>query len=179
MLTVERQGKEILLPVQLDEDGKMNPTMLSFKHFDSLGVLKIDHKDYGFFAAFPAGFKLAVTSLKDYIDQFKLILSPSTGAYKAVGGFKTMGSIFSGTEWDWQRFWEITALFSVILAFMNLLPIPALDGGHVMFTLGEMITGRKPSEKFLEYAQIFGFVILMALMLYANGNDWFGWGKGR
>jgi len=179
MLTVERKGNEIVLPVQLDADGKMNPTFLSYKHFDSLGVLKIDHKDYGFFAAFPAGFKLAVTSLKDYIDQFKLILSPSTGAYKAVGGFKTMGSIFSGTEWDWQRFWEITALFSVILAFMNLLPIPALDGGHVMFTLGEMITGRKPSEKFLEYAQIFGFVILMALMLYANGNDWFGWGKGR
>jgi regulator of sigma E protease len=179
LLTVERNGSQISLPVQLDEDGKMNPTILSTSQFDSLGVLKIEHTDYGFFAAFPAGFNLAVTSLKDYIDQFKLILSPSTGAYKAVGGFKAMGSVFSGNEWDWRHFWNITAFFSIILAFMNLLPIPALDGGHVVFTLGEMITGRKPSEKFLEYAQIVGFVILIALMLYANGNDWFGWGRGK
>ena len=179
LLTVQRGGNELSLPVQLDADGKMNPTVLSIKQYDSMGVLKIVHTDYGFFAAFPAGFNLAVNSLKDYIDQFKLILSPSTGGYKAVGGFKAMGSVFSGTEWDWQRFWEMTAMFSIILAFMNLLPIPALDGGHVMFTLGEMITGRKPSEKFLEYAQIVGMVILLALMLYANGNDWFGWGKGK
>lgn len=179
LLTVDRKGSQVTLPVQLDEDGKMNPTILSNGQFDSLGVLKIEHTDYGFFAAFPAGFNLAVTSLKDYIDQFKLILSPSTGAYKAVGGFKAMGSVFSGNEWDWRHFWNITAFFSIILAFMNLLPIPALDGGHVMFTLGEMITGRKPSEKFLEYAQIVGFVILIALMLYANGNDWFGWGRGK
>lgn len=179
MLTIERKGIQTSLPVQLDEDGKMNPTILSLKQFDSLGILKIEHTDYGFFAAFPAGFNLAVTSLKDYIDQFKLILSPSTGAYKAVGGFKAMGSVFSGTEWDWRHFWNITAFFSIILAFMNLLPIPALDGGHVMFTLGEMITGRKPNEKFLEYAQIAGMVILLALMLYANGNDWFGWGRGK
>ena len=179
ILTVDRKGSRVTLPVQLDEDGKMNPTILSNGQFDSLGVIKIEHTDYGFFAAFPAGFNLAVTSLKDYIDQFKLILSPSTGAYKAVGGFKAMGSVFSGNEWDWRHFWNITAFFSIILAFMNLLPIPALDGGHVMFTLGEMITGRKPSEKFLEYAQIVGFVILIALMLYANGNDWFGWGRGK
>ena len=90
-----------------------------------------------------------------------------------------MGSVFSGTSWDWEHFWTITAFFSIILAFMNMLPIPALDGGHVLFTLIEMITGRKPSEKFLEYAQIAGMVILLALMLYANGNDWFGWGKGK
>jgi regulator of sigma E protease len=96
-----------------------------------------------------------------------------------VGGFKTMGNIFSGSGWDWESFWNITALFSIILAFMNLLPIPALDGGHVLFTLIEMITGRKPSEKFLEYAQIVGIVILLSLMLYANGNDWFGWGRGK
>lgn len=179
LLTLDRKGTEIILPVQLDADGKMNPSFLTNKQYDSLGVLDIVHTDYGFFAAFPAGFKLAITSLKDYIDQFKLILSPSTGGYKAVGGFKAMGSVFSGTEWDWQRFWEMTAMFSIILAFMNLLPIPALDGGHVMFTLGEMITGRKPNEKFLEYAQIVGMVILLALMLYANGNDWFGWGRGK
>ena len=90
-----------------------------------------------------------------------------------------MGSIFAGDGWDWESFWRITAFFSIVLAFMNLLPIPALDGGHVLFTLGEMITGRKPNEKFLEYAQIVGMVLLLALMLYANGNDWFGWGKGK
>ena len=112
-----------------------------------------------------------------YIDQFKKILSPETGAYKGVGGFKSMGSVFSGNGWDWEHFWTITAFFSIVLAFMNLLPIPALDGGHVLFTLIEMITGRKPNDKFLEYAQIVGMVLLLGLMLYANGNDWFGWGK--
>ena len=144
-----------------------------------MGIYKFEVKKYGFFAAIPAGVKRAGKELQFYIDQFKKILSPETGAYKGVGGFKAMGSVFSGTEWDWEHFWTITAFFSIILAFMNLLPIPALDGGHVLFTLGEMITGRKPSEKFLEYAQVFGMIILLALMLYANGNDWFGWGKGR
>lgn len=108
-----------------------------------------------------------------------MILNPETGAYKGLGGFKTMASIFPSTEWDWEAFWKITAFFSIILAFMNLLPIPALDGGHVVFTLVEMITGRKPSDKFLEYAQIVGMVILFALLIYANGNDWFGWGRGH
>lgn len=179
MLTINRKGEQLTLPVTLDENGKMNPTVLSNKQYDSLGVLHIQHTKYGFFAAFPAGFRLAINSLKDYIDQFKLILSPKTGAYKGVGGFKAMGSVFSGTGWDWQHFWNITAFFSIVLAFMNLLPIPALDGGHVLFTLIEMITGRKPSEKFLEYAQIAGMIFLLALMLYANGNDWFGWGRGK
>jgi regulator of sigma E protease len=179
MLTVVRNGSEMTMPVQLDADGKMGPTLLRNKQYDSLGVLRIEHTDYGFFESFPAGFNLAINSLKDYIDLFKLILSPSTEGYKAVGGFKAMGSVFSGSEWDWQHFWSITAFFSIVLAFMNLLPIPALDGGHVLFTLGEMITGRKPNEKFLEYAQIAGMVILLALMLYANGNDWFGWGRGK
>jgi regulator of sigma E protease len=117
--------------------------------------------------------------LNFYIQQFKLILNPETGAYKGLGGFKTMASIFPSTGWNWEAFWRITAFFSIILAFMNLLPIPALDGGHVVFTLVEMVTGRKPSEKFLEYAQIVGMVILLALMLFANGNDWFGWGRGH
>lgn len=157
--------------------GFSRPVM--YEQFDSLGVFKFNIKKYGFFEAFPAGVKRAGKELGSYIDQFKKILSPSTGAYKGVGGFKAMGSIFSGTGWDWEQFWTITAFFSIVLAFMNLLPIPALDGGHVLFTLVEMITGRKPSEKFLEYAQIVGFVILMALMLYANGNDWFGWGRGK
>ena len=82
-------------------------------------------------------------------------------------------------RWDWEVFWNITAFFSIVLAFMNLLPIPALDGGHVMFTLYEMITRRKPSEKFMEYAQIVGMILLFGLLIYANGNDLFGWGSGR
>jgi regulator of sigma E protease len=179
MLTVERNGSPVLIPVQLNEDGKMFPARLSPKEYDSLGYFKIQHTDYGFFSAFPAGFTLAINSLKDYIDQFKLILSPKTEAYKGLSGFKGMANVFDGNGWDWQGFWSITALFSIILAFMNLLPIPALDGGHVLFTLIEMITGRKPSEKFLEYAQIAGMIFLLALMLYANGNDWFGWGRGK
>ena len=106
-------------------------------------------------------------------------MSPKTGAYKGVGGFKAMANVFPNDTWDWESFWKITAFFSIILAFMNLLPIPALDGGHVLFTLIEMITGRKPGTKFLEYAQVVGMVLLLALMLYANFNDWFGYGKGR
>lgn len=179
LITVERNGIDTAITVQLDEDGKMNVSSLQGKQYDSLGVYKIQHTHYGFLNAFPAGFKLAVHSLKDYIDQFKLILSPKTEAYKGVGGFKGMANIFPGHGWDWENFWRITAFFSIVLAFMNLLPIPALDGGHVMFTLIEMITGRKPSEKFLEYAQIAGMIFLLALMLYANGNDWFGWGRGK
>ena len=179
MLTVIRKDSTINLPVNLDSNGKMGPALLTNKQYDSLGVFTVKHTDYGFFEAFPAGFNLAVSSLRDYIDQFKLILSPKTEAYKGVGGFKGMANIFPGKGWDWENFWRITAFFSIVLAFMNLLPIPALDGGHVLFTLIEMITGRKPSEKFLEYAQIAGMIFLLALMLYANGNDWFGWGRER
>jgi len=101
-----------------------------------------------------------------------------TEAYKGVGGFKAIGSIFP-SMWDWQSFWTITAFLSIALAFFNILPIPALDGGHVLFTVLEMITGRNPSQKLLEYAQVVGMVVLLAVMIYVNGNDWFGWGKSR
>lgn len=179
-LTVKRKDSLVVLQTTLMANGKIGfMTPATSAQYDSLGIYKYNVKKYGFFAAFPAGVKKAGEELMDYIDQFKKILSPETGAYKGVGGFKAMGSVFSGNEWDWEHFWTITAFFSIVLAFMNLLPIPALDGGHVLFTLGEMITGRKPNEKFLEYAQIFGMVILLALMLYANGNDWFGWGRGK
>jgi regulator of sigma E protease len=179
-IAVKRKDSLINLTTTLITGGKIGFSQPnSPEQYDSLGIYKYEVKKYGFFAALPAGVMRAGKELQFYIDQFKKILSPSTGAYKGVGGFKAMGSVFSGTQWDWEHFWTITAFFSIILAFMNLLPIPALDGGHVLFTLGEMITGRKPSEKFLEYAQIVGMVILLALMLYANGNDWFGWGKGK
>ena len=179
-LQVERAGAIVPLTTVAPQDGMvgfMQPN--SFEQFDSLGVFTYTVKKYGFLEAVPAGVVRAGAELKFYINQFKKILSPSTGAYKGVGGFKGMASVFSGTEWNWEHFWTITAFFSIILAFMNLLPIPALDGGHVLFTLIEMVSGRKPSEKFLEYAQVVGMVILLALMLYANGNDWFGWGRGK
>jgi regulator of sigma E protease len=178
-LSVLREGQEVSFPVQISGEGRLGfvPYGIDYQQMDSLGWLKLNVTRYGFLAAFPAGVRKTGTELKFYIDQFKKILNPNTGAYKGVGGFKAMGSIFPKYGWDWEAFWRITAFLSIVLAFMNLLPIPALDGGHVMFTLYEMITRRKPNEKFLEYAQIVGMVLLLGLMLYANGNDWFGWGK--
>jgi len=177
-LTVLRAGQEMNFPVEVDSIGKLGfSPYQTYQQMDSLGWLSLNVTKYSFFAAIPAGIKKAGQELQFYIDQFKKILNPSTGGYKGVGGFKAMGSIFPKYEWDWEAFWRITAFLSIILAFMNLLPIPALDGGHVMFTLYEMITRRKPNEKFLEYAQVAGMVLLLGLMLYANGNDWFGWGK--
>lgn len=191
--SVLKQKKGQQVPIEIERDGQVmtvNPRIspegtLGVYHFsysselDSLGILKIERRKYGFFEAFPAGVRMAVDNLVFYIDQFRKILSPETGAYKGVGGFKSMGSIFPKQWGDWQAFWSITAFFSIILAFMNLLPIPALDGGHVLFTLYEMVTGRKPNDKFLEYAQVVGMVFLLGLMLYANGNDWFGWNRSR
>lgn len=178
-LTVLRDGQEVNFPVAVSDEGKIGfaPYGYNYQQMDSLGWVKLNVTKYSFFAAFPAGVKKAGNELMFYIDQFKKILNPKTGAYKGVGGFKAMGSIFPKYGWDWEQFWRITAFLSIVLAFMNLLPIPALDGGHVMFTLYEMITRRKPNEKFLEYAQVVGMVLLLGLMLYANGNDWFGWGK--
>jgi regulator of sigma E protease len=178
-LTVERKGSPINLVAMVNNDGKIGLPFLSMEQYDSLGVFKIDKKPYTFFEAIPAGVSMALDKLKFYVDQFRLILNPSTGAYKGLGGFKAIGSIFP-THWgEWEVFWRLTGFLSIILAFMNLLPIPALDGGHVVFTLVEMITGRKPSEKFLEYAQIVGMVLLLGLMLFANFNDWFGYGRGK
>jgi regulator of sigma E protease len=179
MLTVLRKDSLVKLNVHVSDEGRISPAIIIGKQMDSLGVYKIEHFSYTLLQSFPAGVSMAYEKLSDYIGQFKLILNPKTGAAKGVGGFKSMGSVFNGDEWDWEQFWTITAFFSIALAFMNFLPIPALDGGHVMFTLYEMITGRKPSEKFLERAQIVGMVILLSLMLYANGNDWFGYGKNK
>ena len=179
VLSVERNQQPVDIKVAVDNDGKVGLNGFSGEQYDSLGIFKLEDKKYSLLASFPAGVRKTGEQLSSYIQQFKMILNPETGAYKGLGGFKTMASIFPSTGWNWEAFWKITAFFSIILAFMNLLPIPALDGGHVVFTLVEMVTGRKPSEKFLEYAQIVGMVILFALMLFANGNDWFGWGKGH
>ena len=178
-LSVLRNGQPLQLKALVDNEGKIGINGFSLAQYDSLGIFKLETKTYSFLSSFPAGVKETGKQLDFYIQQFKMILNPETGAYKGLGGFKTMASIFPSSGWDWEAFWKITAFFSIILAFMNLLPIPALDGGHVVFTIVEMITGRKPSDKFLEYAQIAGMVILFALLIFANGNDWFGWGRGH
>lgn len=129
---------------------------------------KVTSIDYGFFASFPAGIALGVHTLKGYVNDMKYVFTKE-GA-KSVGGFGTIGSIFPKV-WDWERFWSMTAFLSIILAFMNILPIPALDGGHVLFLLYEIIVRRKPSDKFLEYAQMAGMGLLFALLIWANFND--------
>jgi regulator of sigma E protease len=181
LLTVQRNGKDTSFNTRIltneDGEGILGVKLYSSpKQMDSLGWLKYEVTKYSFFKAFPAGVRTTFSELGDYVEQFKMILNPKTEAYKGLGGFKSIGSIFA-PSWDWEWFWRMTAMLSIILAFMNLLPIPALDGGHVMFTLYEMVTKRKPNEKFLEYAQMAGMILLLLLMLYANGNDWFGWGK--
>ena len=138
--------------------------------------VNVNHKDYSFAESIPKGTSSAYWTLRDYMAQFKYVFTQKGAT--SLGGFGTILSIFP-TEWDWQRFWSLTAFLSIMLAFMNLLPIPALDGGHVVFTLYEMISGRKPSDKFLEYAQIAGFIFLITLLLYANGNDVYKWVTGK
>jgi regulator of sigma E protease len=125
---------------------------------------------YTFLGALPAGMRKAYETLTNYIKQFSLIFSSKVQGYKHVGGFISIANAFE-PKWDWISFWSFTGFLSIALAFMNLLPIPALDGGHVIFTLYEMVTRRKPNEKFLEYAQIAGMIILLTLMVYANGSD--------
>ena len=181
LLKVKRGNElvEINTRVGIDTTIGFHVAIASMDEMEKSGLYHFETTKYSFFASFPAGVNKAIDKLGFYVSQFKKILNPSTGAYKGLGGFKSMGSIFPKYGWDWEAFWNITAFFSIILAFMNLLPIPALDGGHVLFTLIEMITGRKPNEKFLEYAQIVGMVLLFGLMIYANANDWLGWGRNR
>jgi regulator of sigma E protease len=168
-LTILRDNEQQQLDVTTSETGTIGVGRGSV-----LDYLTVKTKEYGFFESIPAGFYKTGSTLKRYVDQFKLIFSKE--GVSQLGGFGTIAKIY-GPEWVWQRFWEMTALISVMLAVMNLLPIPALDGGHVMFLTYEMITGRKPHEKVMEYAQIGGMILLLAFMLYANGMDivrWFG-----
>jgi regulator of sigma E protease len=135
-----------------------------------LSFYNLTIKKYGFFQAIPAGVSKAYFGVGDYLKQLKLMFSPEVKAYKHVGGFITIGNIFPST-WDWEKFWKLTALLSIMLAILNVLPIPALDGGHTMFLLYEIIARRKPHDKFMEYAQIVGMILLFALLIFANGND--------
>lgn len=163
-LTVSRNNDRVQITSTVTEDGK-----LGFYPKADLDYLKTENVEYGFAASVPAGVRKAYSTFEDYIKQIKLIFTIKN-AHKQVGGFISIGKVYT-PFWDWQHFWSITALLSIVLAIMNILPIPALDGGHVMFLLYEVITRRKPNEKFLEYAQYVGMFILLALLLYANGND--------
>ena len=165
LLSFVRNGKTMATKLTVSENGKLGVGVKSFVEFFETKKLT-----YTFLQAIPAGIGLGWETLTSYVKQFKIIFTKEGS--KQLGGFGSIGKMFPKT-WDWQIFWSMTALLSVILAFMNLLPIPALDGGHVLFLLYEMVTGRKPSDKFLEYAQTAGFFLLMGLLLFANGNDIF------
>jgi regulator of sigma E protease len=163
LFEVERNGQIIELNVPVDTLALIGITLKSPRQ-----IYETRHIEYGFWESFPAGIHLGVNTLKGYIGDMKYVFTKE-GA-KSLGGFGAIGNMFPAV-WNWRLFWERTAFLSIILAFMNILPIPALDGGHVMFLLVEVITRRKPGDKFLEHAQIAGMVILFSLLIYANGND--------
>ncbi|MBQ0115723.1 MAG: RIP metalloprotease RseP [Bacteroidales bacterium] len=162
-LSYIRNGKECKTNVQIDSDGK-----LGIQLTDPTKIFHVNTVSYNILESIPRGIEMGCDKLVSYVKQLKLVFS-AEGA-KSLGGFGAIGSIFP-ESWNWLDFWNITAFLSIILAVMNILPIPALDGGHVLFLLYEMITGRQPSEKFLERAQTFGMLLLLALLLFANGND--------
>ena len=166
VMNLLRGGEKIDIPVTPTAAGMLG--IASSRTFDRIFELKTIR--YGFLESIPAGIAKGFKTIGDYLKQFKIIFSRNTKAYESLGGFITIGSIFPGV-WDWHSFWNLTAFLSIILAIMNILPIPALDGGHVMFLLYEVVSGRKPSDKFLEYAQITGMVILLSILILANGND--------
>ncbi len=162
-MQVKRNGENVSFPITISEAGKVgvgNRSPLEYFNFNT--------KTYTFFGSIPAGYTEAENTLTKYVRQMKLLFSKE-GASQ-IGGFGTIGSLFPA-QWDWQRFWSLTAFLSIVLAFMNILPIPALDGGHVLFLLYEMVTGKEPGDKFMEIAQMAGIILLVGLMLFANGND--------
>ena len=167
-LNILRGGKEMSFPMVIPETAALGIIL----DLDLEKMFEFKTIEYSLIESIPAGFNKGISTINDYLKQFKLIFSPKTKAYESLGGFISIGNIFPGA-WSWFSFWNMTAFLSIILGVMNLLPIPALDGGHVMFLLFEMITGRKPGDKFMEYAQIAGMVLLLVLVVFANGNDIF------
>lgn len=159
--SVVRGADTLGVPVRVDSSGRIGVLM-------QLPGIKVRH--YNLLEAIPAGWREAGSSIRGYLDDLSLLARPSTGAYKSVGSFIAIGQVFPDT-WDWFRFLNILALLSIMLAVMNLLPIPGLDGGHILFTLYEIITGRKPGEKFLVAAQLVGMFLIFGLMILAFGND--------
>ncbi len=168
-LIILRDSKEINVPIVVPQTGLLG---VQLKSPDLSKIFELKTIQYSLVESVPAGINQGIEKITTYLKSLKLIFSPKTKAYESLGGFIAIGNIFPGA-WSWFDFWNMTAFLSIILGVMNLLPIPALDGGHVMFLLYEMVTGRKPGDKFLEYAQITGMVLLLALVIYANGNDIF------
>jgi len=164
-LTVLRGADTVDVRVKVNEKGK-----LGFFGRSPLVLYGTNTKTYGFFESIPVGFNKTWETLDRYVTGIKQIFTGKVAASDSLGSVISIGNTFPGT-WDWERFWTLTGMFSIILAFMNILPIPALDGGHALFTLYEMITKRKPSDKFMEYAQMVGMVLLLSLMVYALGLD--------
>jgi regulator of sigma E protease len=164
--TVVRNGLEKNLKVKISKEGTIGVAPDS--RLDSF--FELEKKEYTIVESVPAGIEKGYNEVGDYLKQFKLLFTPETEAYKSLGGFIAIGNIFPA-EFDWYAFWMMTALLSIMLGVVNILPIPALDGGHVMFLFYEIIAGRKPSDKFMEYAQITGMVLLLGLLIFANGND--------
>ena len=162
------------IDLEIDRDGYLLNKIVKLSENNKIGVgvlkpeISTTKLNFTFLESVSRGYDRAYWTLTDYVEQFKYVFTKK-GASQ-LGGFAAIGSIFPAS-WNWQGFWETTALLSIILAFMNVLPIPALDGGHVMFLIYEVVSGRKPNDKVMEYAQITGFMLLMALVLYANGND--------
>ena len=159
--TVIRGADTLAVPVMVDTLGQIGVYLV---------MPQIERRQYTALEAIPAGIRLTGETISGYVKDLRLLAKPSTGAYKSVGSFIAIGQVFP-SAWDWYTFLSILALLSVMLGIMNLLPIPALDGGHIVFTLYEMITRRKPSDRFLMVMQIIGMILLMALMLLAFGND--------
>lgn len=168
-LNILRGNDTLNLPAMVSEEGKLGFTY-RFNQ-DHPKAYQIVEEDYSFIQSITEGYGEAKFQLWFYYQNFKQIFNVKTGAYKGMGGFKAFGQMYT-QSWDWEKTWRNTAFISIILAFMNLLPIPALDGGHVMFLLYELITGRKPHQKVLEYAQMAGMILLLSLVLFANINDW-------
>ena len=167
-----RNGTLDSLTVHVNSSGKLGVQLVS----DIAALFNVTHTSYNFLEALPAGISYGWQTLVDYVSSLKVLFAP--GGMQALGGFGTMSSIFPN-QWDWHSFWNITAFLALILAFMNIIPIPGLDGGHLVFVLWEMITGRKPSDKFLNVAQNIGMLLLLALMVLANGNDIWRWFSGK
>ena len=157
-------SQHVVIPTAVNDEGMIG---LELQPVEDVCLTRVE---YGFFESIPAGIKMAGNEIASYWEQLKMIVNPDTKLYKEVGGFLSIGGVFPDT-WDWQSFWRITALISIMLAVMNLLPIPGLDGGHALFTLWEIITRRKPSDKFMEIMQWIGLALLLMLLVYANGND--------
>lgn len=160
-----RGADTLSVDVVISDEGRLGVVMLP-----PTRIFETKTIEYSLLASIPAGVTKGVRTAGDYLKQFKLFFKPEVKAHESLGGFIKIGSFFPGT-WDWYSFWSMTAFLSIILAVLNILPIPALDGGHVLFLFYEIVTGRKPSDKFLEYAQIVGLTLLFALLIFANGND--------